>query len=105
MLSSEFVQEKPLRASEYAPELIIYDFDGVIADSEVVANTVLAEMLTEIGLPTTLEDALRDYCGWRWVDRDGAEGTHLFRLIGERADPKRLTTAAAAPQNETCNRR
>ena len=25
--------------------LLIYDFDGVIADSEVVANAVLAEMV------------------------------------------------------------
>ena len=49
-------------------ELIIYDFDGVIADSEAVSNVVLAEMLTEAGLPTTYEDALRDYCGWRWRD-------------------------------------
>lgn len=63
------------------PELIIYDFDGVIADSEVVANAVLAEMLTEIGLPTTLEDALRDYCGWRWVDCRARAEKRLGRPI------------------------
>ena len=32
---------------------IIFDFDGVIADSEVLANTVLAEFVTELGVPTT----------------------------------------------------
>jgi beta-phosphoglucomutase-like phosphatase (HAD superfamily) len=31
----------------------IYDFDGVIADSEVLANAVLAEIVTELGRPTT----------------------------------------------------
>ena len=36
--------------------LLIYDFDGVIADSEVVANAVLAEMVTELGVPTTLQE-------------------------------------------------
>lgn len=64
-----------------APELIIYDFDGVIADSEVVANAVLAEMLTEIGLPTTYEDALRDYCGWRWLDCHARAEGRLGRPI------------------------
>ena len=42
---------------------IVFDFDGVIADSEIIANTALARLLTELGLRTTLEEALRDYCG------------------------------------------
>jgi HAD superfamily hydrolase (TIGR01509 family) len=45
---------------------IIFDFDGVIADSEVLSNTVLAEILTELGVPTTVEDAYRDYMGKRF---------------------------------------
>jgi HAD superfamily hydrolase (TIGR01509 family) len=48
--------------------LIIFDFDGVVADSEVLANQVLAEGLTAIGLPTTLEDSMRLYMGRRWGD-------------------------------------
>ena len=35
-------------------KLLIYDFDGVIADSEALANTVLAEVVSELGVPTTL---------------------------------------------------
>jgi len=46
-------------------DLIIFDFDGVIADSEVLANTVLAEMLTELGAPTTLEQSYDRYMGKR----------------------------------------
>jgi beta-phosphoglucomutase-like phosphatase (HAD superfamily) len=31
---------------------LIFDFDGVIADSEALANTVLAEVVTGLGHPT-----------------------------------------------------
>ncbi len=48
-----------------AIKLIIFDFDGVIADSEVLSNVVLAECVSEAGLPTTLEDAYRLYMGKR----------------------------------------
>ena len=44
----------------------IFDFDGVIADSEVLSNTVLAEIVTELGVPTTVEDAYRGYMGKRF---------------------------------------
>jgi HAD superfamily hydrolase (TIGR01509 family) len=47
---------------------IIFDFDGVIADSEVLSNTVLAEIVTELGVPTTLEDAYRNYMGKRFLE-------------------------------------
>ncbi len=49
-------------------DLIIFDYDGVIADSERLNNAVMAELLTEIGLPTTLDDALATYLGKRWLD-------------------------------------
>lgn len=51
---------------------IIYDFDGVIADSEVLANHVLAEAISAIGLPTTYEDSITLYMGKRWVEIDAA---------------------------------
>ena len=44
---------------------IIYDFDGVIADSEALANAVLAEFVTGLGLPTTLQDSYDRYMGKR----------------------------------------
>ena len=49
-------------------DLIIFDYDGVIADSELLNNAVMAELLSEIGLPTTLDDALSSYLGKRWLD-------------------------------------
>ncbi len=47
---------------------IIFDFDGVIADSETLLNQTLADGLSAIGLPTSLDDSLRDYSGKRWAD-------------------------------------
>lgn len=47
---------------------VIFDFDGVIAESETLANEVLADAITALGYPTTLEDALREYCGRRFSD-------------------------------------
>ena len=45
---------------------LIFDFDGVIADSEAIANTVLAEIVTGLGHSTTLDQALARYSGRRW---------------------------------------
>src|SRR6202043_1981181 len=47
---------------------LIFDFDGVIADSEAIANTVLAEIVTGLGHSTTLDQALARYSGRRWDD-------------------------------------
>jgi HAD superfamily hydrolase (TIGR01509 family) len=44
-------------------ELVIFDCDGVLVDSEPISNRVLAEALTEQGLPTTLDEALLEYKG------------------------------------------
>ena len=45
---------------------LIFDFDGVIADSEAIANTVLAEIVSDLGHSTTLEQSLSRYAGRRW---------------------------------------
>jgi HAD superfamily hydrolase (TIGR01509 family) len=49
-------------------ELVIFDCDGVLVDSEVISNEVLARMLTREGLPTTLPEARRDYQGLLLAD-------------------------------------
>lgn len=43
--------------------LLVCDFDGVVADSEVVANTILAEMISQQGVPTTLQECYSKYMG------------------------------------------
>ncbi len=42
---------------------VIFDCDGVLVDTELTSNRVLARLLTEAGLPTTLDDCLRRYRG------------------------------------------
>jgi HAD superfamily hydrolase (TIGR01509 family) len=49
-------------------ELVIFDCDGVLVDSEVISNRVLAAMLTEHGLETTLPQARREYQGLLLAD-------------------------------------
>jgi HAD superfamily hydrolase (TIGR01509 family) len=44
-------------------ELVIFDNDGVLVDSERLANGVLADLLTELGEPTTLEESVHRYMG------------------------------------------
>jgi beta-phosphoglucomutase-like phosphatase (HAD superfamily) len=43
--------------------LVIFDCDGVLVDSEPIANEVLAELLSEAGLPTTTLESMRRYTG------------------------------------------
>jgi len=44
-------------------ELVIFDNDGVVVDSEVLANRVLAELLAEHGYPASAEECIRDFLG------------------------------------------
>jgi HAD superfamily hydrolase (TIGR01509 family) len=41
------------------PGLVIFDCDGVLVDSEPIANRVFAEHLTAAGFPMTTEEAIR----------------------------------------------
>ncbi|WP_217568208.1 HAD family phosphatase [Streptomyces sp. GbtcB7] len=44
-------------------DLVIFDNDGVLVDSEPISNTILAAYLTELGHPTSCEESIRDYMG------------------------------------------
>jgi HAD superfamily hydrolase (TIGR01509 family) len=45
---------------------VIFDCDGVLVDSERLAGPILAELLTDLGLPTTQADVDRDFRGRSW---------------------------------------
>ncbi|MDO8184024.1 HAD family phosphatase [Conexibacter sp. JD483] len=55
---------------------VIFDCDGVLVDSEPVANRVLAEGLTAIGLPTSTDDSVREFMGRSWG--------HMVEVVTER---------------------
>ncbi len=65
------------------PAAVIFDFDGVIADSEMLANRVLAEELTRLGLPTTLEQSYARYVGTRWGEMMALIEQALGRAVPE----------------------
>jgi HAD superfamily hydrolase (TIGR01509 family) len=44
-------------------DLILFDNDGVLVDSEPLSNRLLAGYLTELGHETSYEDSIRDYMG------------------------------------------
>ena len=59
----------PIRGAADAPSAIravIFDCDGVLVDSERIAAPILAELLSELGLPTTVADVDRDFKGRSW---------------------------------------
>ena len=64
-------------------ELVIFDCDGVLVDSEAISSAVLAHSLTEHGLPTTPAEARRDYEGLLLRDIDARAAAKLGRALPE----------------------
>lgn len=54
-------------------ELLVFDFDGVLVDSEVIASRVLAGVLTEMGYPVTLAESV--------VRFTGMNGRHIRAVV------------------------
>ena len=46
-----------------AIELVIFDCDGVLVDSEEIANQVLAKHLTILGVPISTQESVERFCG------------------------------------------
>ena len=49
-------------------EAIIFDFDGVVVDSEALANAAMADVLAKLGYAISGEEAVARYSGLRWRD-------------------------------------
>jgi len=47
---------------------LLFDFDGVLIESEYVGNKQIAEYLTDIGHPTTPEQSMANFMGYSGVD-------------------------------------
>jgi HAD superfamily hydrolase (TIGR01509 family) len=63
--------------------LVIFDCDGVLVDSEVISNRVLAESLTAEGLPTTLAQSRAAYQGLLLEDIRARAESKLGRALPE----------------------
>ena len=44
-------------------DLIIFDCDGVLVDSEAIGNKFIAEALTALGIETSTDEALGEFLG------------------------------------------
>lgn len=69
---------------------LIFDFDGVLLESEYAGNAQLADWLTQSGHPTSVEQAMDEFMGLAGLDFLGA----IERWIG-RALPDDFHTARA----------
>lgn len=86
-----------------AIDLVIFDCDGVLVDSEIIAARVEAELLTDAGYPIEAEDLARLYAGLTFRDimlRIEQESQQLFQAsLIERAEDlvdKRLRSEVRA---------
>src|SRR5262249_7313414 len=61
--------------------LLIFDCDGVLVDSELLANTAIAELMTQLGRPMTVQEALGLFVGKRLQDVLAAAEAVLGRPI------------------------
>jgi HAD superfamily hydrolase (TIGR01509 family) len=94
-------------------QLVIFDCDGVLVDSEAISNEVLARSLTEEGLQTTLAQARREYQGLLLAEVDSHAQAKLGRPLTEgwleryerdRTAAFRRTLRAVKGANETVKR-
>ncbi|MBO9714722.1 HAD family phosphatase [Sphingomonas sp.] len=70
-------------------DAILFDFDGVLLESEYAGNRQIAEFLTAAGHPTTPEESMANFMGLaggdflaaieRWIGRAIPEGFHEAR--------------------------
>jgi HAD superfamily hydrolase (TIGR01509 family) len=65
------------------PELIIFDCDGVLIDSEGVASSVVAEDLTTLGWTMDAAEAMRLFMGMSITDMVPMIETRLSRKLAE----------------------
>ncbi|MGA7678965.1 MAG: HAD family hydrolase, partial [Pseudolabrys sp.] len=48
--------------------LLIFDCDGVLVDSELLANAALAKLISDLGHPMTTDEAIKVFTGLQLND-------------------------------------
>jgi HAD superfamily hydrolase (TIGR01509 family) len=64
-------------------DAMIFDFDGVLLESEYAGNRQIADYLTSIGHPTSPEDSMANFMGLAGADFLGAIENWIGRAIPE----------------------
>lgn len=58
-------------------DALIFDFDGVLIESEYVSNVQIADVLTRLGHPTTVDEAIAKFTGLGGKDFLDAVAHHI----------------------------
>lgn len=66
-----------------AMTLLIFDCDGVLVDSEILAHETLLELMASLGHPMTIDEAIREFAGRSLADTIAAAERLLGRPIPE----------------------
>src|SRR6202790_1612280 len=72
-----------IRARRRPLELVIFDCDGLLIDSEALCNRVVAEILTKAGWAMTAEECERRFIGMSFYAMQPVVETHLGRALGD----------------------
>ncbi len=85
-------------AASLRPELIVFDCDGVLVDSEPIANRVMAEAFTALGWPLTTADCIARFKGQHLDTVISVIEDQLGRMVSENwlSDLRAATDAAFA---------
>jgi HAD superfamily hydrolase (TIGR01509 family) len=81
-------------------ELVIFDCDGVLVDSEIVFARILAECLSGLDFPTTLDEAIALGFGGNRLTLAGALETRYGRALPEPFFEMLAARSAAAFESE-----
>lgn len=84
-------------------DAVIFDFDGVLLESEAAGNRQIAEYLTRIGHPTTPEQSMANFMGLSGADFHSAIEGWIGRAIPDdfhtaRADADRRVLEEGLPE-------
>lgn len=89
-----------LRARRRPLEMVIFDCDGVLIDSEAVSNRVVAEVLTETGWPMTPAESEHRFIGLSYSAIAPLVGAKIGRPLGRDWVDALVTRVIAAMADE-----
>ena len=87
-------------ATAARPELLIFDCDGVLVDSEPIANRVMAEAITGLGWPLSTADCIARFKGHHFDTVIAAVEDQLGRPVSEHWLPDLRAATDAAFERE-----
>ncbi len=90
-------------AASWRPELIVFDCDGVLVDSEIICNRVMAEAITALGWPLSTADCIARFKGHHFDTIIAAVEERLGRSVSADwlPDLRAATDAAFERELET----